>query len=233
MPQTHEPLIRRLAGLDSNLVCDVMDAGGLRQQALHHTLTPVGGHARIVGVALCARGEPASAKSGKPALAAFAIDAALFPGCVVVIENGGPPGCSLIGGLMARSWQKAGAVGLVTDGLVRDSPELVEIGFPVFAAGTTPVASGGRWSLIEVGGSIHLPGCDGRPVAIADGDLIIGDADGCAVLPGRHAEAVIAAAEKLKEIEGRIVAMMATGRSRQEAFAAHPRFDHVPRFTVG
>jgi 4-hydroxy-4-methyl-2-oxoglutarate aldolase len=233
MPHPQQELIGRLAGLDSNLVSDIMDAGGLRQQALHHTLRPIGSRARIVGIVLCARGEPTSVASGRPALAAFAIDAALFPGCVVVIENGGAPGCSLIGGLMARSWQTAGAIGLVTDGLVRDSPELAEIGFPVFAAGTTPVASGGRWSLVEVGVPIHLPGCDGRPVAIADGDLIIGDADGCTVLPGPHAAEIISAAEKLKEIEARIIAMMANGKSRQEAFAAHPRFGHVPRFDHG
>jgi 4-hydroxy-4-methyl-2-oxoglutarate aldolase len=229
MSHPQESLVRRLAGLDSNLVSDVMDAGGLRRQALHHSMRPLHGGARIVGVVLCARGEPAGT-SNVPSLSAFAIEEAVFPGCAVVIAYGGTPACSVIGGLMARSWQKAGCAGLVTDGLVRDSPELAELGFPVFAAGTTPIASGGRWSLVELGGHIHMPGADGKPVTLANGDLIIGDADGSTVLPARHAEAIITAAETLKEIEGRIVAMMGAGKSRREAFAANPRFDHVPRF---
>jgi 4-hydroxy-4-methyl-2-oxoglutarate aldolase len=229
MSHPHEDLIRRLAGLDSNLVSDIMDVGGLRGQVLHHTLRPLDGRSRLVGVAVCARGEPAGTPDGKPALSAFAIDEVLFPGCVVVIASGGAPRSSVLGGLMARSWQTAGSVGVLTDGLVRDSPELAEIGFPVCAVGTSPAASGGRWSLVEIGGTIHLPGCDG-PTVVRNGDLIIGDADCCTVVPGRDAEAIISAAEKLKQIESRIVAMMATGKSRKEAFAANPRFDHVPRF---
>ena len=228
---TAEPVnrLQRLEALDSNILSDVMDAAGLRDQVLTPTLRPLDPAARIVGVALCVRGAGGAAGTPHAPLTPFDIDAALFPGAVVVMDSGGAVDSSLLGGFVARSWQLAGARGMVTDGLVRDSGEIVELGFPVFAAGTTPAASGGRWNLLSVGGSATLGRLGGGRVEIRDGDLILGDRDGVSVVPAAHADAILAAAETLKAIEGRIGAMMTAGKTRREAFAANPRFDHVPR----
>jgi 4-hydroxy-4-methyl-2-oxoglutarate aldolase len=231
MSQSVPEIVKRLANLDSNLVSDVMDAGGLRGQVLAARIRPLDPGFRLLGIALCARGVPVTVDRGpKTALGPFDIDAAMFPGGVVVLENGGPADSAVLGGLMAKSWQALGGRGMVTDGLVRDSRELIEMGFPVFSTGATPAASGGRWALLEVGGEARLEARDGNDLVVRDGDLIVGDIDGCSVVPGAHAEAIVAAAETLKAIEGRIVAMMDSGKGRREAFAANPRFDHVPRF---
>lgn len=223
-------LVGRLAALDSNLVSDVLDAAGLPGHVLAPGVAALDPGRALAGVALCARGVNL-AEHGKPAraLTLFDIDSALFPGAVVILENGGAPDSALIGGFVARGWQAAGAAGMVSDGLVRDSREIVEMAFPLFASGTTPAASGGRWALVSVGEGAELPARGGGRVQVRDGDLVIGDADGVSVIPCEHADAIVAAAETLKAIEGRITAMLRAGRSRKEAFAANPRFEHVPK----
>ena len=223
-------LLGRLSALDSNLVSDVMDAAGLPERVLAPGIAGLDHERALVGEALCARGVNL-AEGPKPEnpLTLFDIDAALFQGAVVVIENGGAPDSALVGGFVVRSWQQLGAVGMVTDGLVRDSREIIEIAFPLFCSGTTPAASGGRWALASVSRGADLPARAGGIITLRDGDLLIGDADGVSVIPQEHAKLVIDAAETLKEIENRIFASIRTGHSRKEAFAANPRFDHVPR----
>ena len=231
MDGTTNPLVARLGALDSNLVSDVMDVGGLPDQVLHASIRPLDIGRPMVGVAVCARGKAFEGAAPPEATESmFAVDAALFPGAVMVLENGGPATFATIGGFVARSWQGLGSTGMLTDSLVRDSGEIIEIGYPIFCRGTCPAATQRRWALVEVGGTADLPGRNGNAVTIRDGDLIIGDRDGVTVVPQAQAEAIVVAAETLKTIEGRIAAMLADGTTRQAAFKANPRFDHVPRF---
>lgn len=229
MPEAGTDLLQRLSRLDSNLVSDVMDTGGLRSQVLAPSIRSIGPVRQLVGVALCGRGEPTTGLRQKPG-SLFDFDAAMFAGAVVVIEDGPLPCGAVLGGFVARSWQGLGSTGILTSGLVRDSSEIAELGYPMYAAGTTPAANTGRWSLLEVGGDARLPERAGGIVTIRSGDLIIGDADGVSVIPKEHAEPIVSAAERLLEIEAEIRRAMIAGSSRKDAFARNPRFDHIPRF---
>jgi regulator of RNase E activity RraA len=88
--------------------------------------------------------------------------------------------------LVTRAW-KRGAVAIVSDGSFRDSPEIAEMEFPVFAAGRSPALSLAIHHAID----INVPvGCGG--VAVFPGDILVGDAEGVVVIP-RHLAAEIAA----------------------------------------
>lgn len=229
MREANADLLKRLSRLDSNLVSDVMDFGGLRSQVLAPSIRAIGPVRQLVGVALCGRGEPTTGLRQTPG-SLFDFDAAMFPGAVVVIEDGPLPSGSVLGGFVARSWQGLGSTGILTSGLVRDSVEIADLGYPMYASGTTPAANTGRWSLLEVGGNARLPERGGSIVTIRTGDLLIGDADGVSVIPEEHAEGIVAAAETLFQIEGRIREALIAGVSRKDAFAQNPRFNHIPRF---
>lgn len=232
MRNTSESLLQRLEALDSNLVSDVMDMGGLRNQVLSPSISSLESSSLLIGTAVCSKGLVLDG-SNKPLsqVSIFDIDAVLFPGAVIVLENGGPATCATIGGFVARSWQTLGSTGMLTDGLVRDSGEIIDLGYPLFSSGTSPAFPQDRWVLVEVGGSVCLPARqEGETVTIKDGDLIIGDRDGVSIIPQERAEAIVTAAETLKYIEGRIARMMDNGKTRQEAFNENPRFDHVPSF---
>ena len=92
---------------------------------------------------------------------------------------------------------KAG--GLVTDGSVRDTTELKDYGFPVFAYSST--AKQGP-AVMQPWGVNEVISCGG--VVVRPGDVIVGDDDGVVVVPERVAEEVIDWAEDHEQVEEQI-----------------------------
>jgi 4-hydroxy-4-methyl-2-oxoglutarate aldolase len=99
------------------------------------------------------------------------------PGTVLVVAGAADSRTAVLGDLVAHELLRAGVGAVVTDGLIRDSRSVTALGLPVWARGTTPVASR-KDGTGSVGGSVELGG-----VTIADGDLVIADADGVVVWP--------------------------------------------------
>lgn len=102
----------------------------------------------------------------------------LEPGDVVIIDAGGSTMNAVLGDLISTKAKHRGAQGFVIDGLVRDLPNIQELGnFPVFARGITPIGP-----LHRGPGEINYPICCGG-VVVNPGDLIVGDAMGVVVVP--------------------------------------------------
>lgn len=117
------------------------------------------------------------------------------PGDVLVVDACGGSDHAIIGGLMARYASHRGIAGIVIDGAVRDVEDLVNLGLPVFARGVNP---NGPYK--DGPGEINTPiSCGGE--AVLPGDLILGDADGVAVVPQGDAERVERDAEALRRHE--------------------------------
>ena len=98
------------------------------------------------------------------------------PGDVLVIDGKGDTTCALMGAIMLNACKKLGLAGVVIDAAVRDTDELRQLGFPVYAVGANP---NGPTKFIP--GRINWPISCGA-VAIHPGDLIVGDADGVVTL---------------------------------------------------
>jgi 4-hydroxy-4-methyl-2-oxoglutarate aldolase len=100
---------------------------------------------------------------------------------------------------MINACKKLGLAGVVIDGSVRDTEELRELGFPVYATGANP---NGPTKYIP--GRINWPvSCGG--VAVRPGDLIVGDADGVVVVEREKASSLLdAAAKKVAEERTRL-----------------------------
>src|ERR1700694_5084045 len=103
---------------------------------------------------------------------------ALMRGDVLVATTGGDRGSALWGELLSTAARARGAVGVVTDGLTRDAARILDMDFPVFAAGFSPLDSKGRLDGIAHGIPIRLGECLVRP-----GDYVFGDIDGIVVVP--------------------------------------------------
>lgn len=110
-------------------------------------------------------------------------------GTVLIVAGGSASVSAIIGGLMALEMQNAGIAGLVTDGLVRDSQEIRELGFEVWCRGVTPRAPH-RAGPASVGGSVSIGG-----TIIRDGDLVIADDDGVVIWPQESIDALLIKAE--------------------------------------
>ena len=126
------------------------------------------------------------------------------PGDVLVIDGKGDTRCALMGSIMLNACKKLGLAGVVIDAAVRDTEELVKLGFPVYAVGANP---NGPTKFTP--GRINWPiSCGG--IAIAPGDLIVGDADGVVAIERDKAASLLApAAKKVSEERARIADIVA------------------------
>jgi RraA family protein len=99
------------------------------------------------------------------------------PGDVVVIDSGRSGTNAVLGDLVSTKAKHRGLAGFVVDGLIRDLPDILDLDFPVFARGTTPIGP-----LHRGPGEINYPICCGG-VVVNPGDLIVADAAGVVVVP--------------------------------------------------
>jgi 4-hydroxy-4-methyl-2-oxoglutarate aldolase len=119
------------------------------------------------------------------------------PGDVLVIDGKADLTCALMGTIMMLGCKVSGLGGVVIDGAVRDSLELMELGFPVFAAGTNP---NGPTKFVP--GRINWPISVGG-IACHPGDLVVGDADGVVIVEREKAESLLPLARKKVDDESK------------------------------
>ncbi|MEU6192179.1 fumarylacetoacetate hydrolase family protein [Streptomyces sp. NPDC047061] len=130
----------------------------------------------------------------------------LRPGHVLVMDARRDPTAGTLGDILALRALKRGAAGVVTDGAVRDSRAIAELGLPVYAAGAHPSVLGRR----------HVPWDSGVPIGcggalVQPGDLIVGDADGVVVVPPDLAEELVADSREQERQERFIAEQVAAG----------------------
>lgn len=104
----------------------------------------------------------------------------------------------VFGDLMAATAKQMGAVGLVTDGGVRDLKNIRKMRFHLFARGVVP--SHGTFSIKEINIPVNISG-----VEICPGDLIHGDENGVVKIPWECVDEVPKIAQELLAREKRIV----------------------------
>lgn len=150
----------------------------------------------LVGPAVTVKEGPAT-EAVPPQHALEAIDAAAT-GSVMVIDLGGELNVSAWGGLMTAGSVANGIAGVVLDTCARDITEIQRDfpGFAVFARGTSPATTVGRFKTISSGEPVELAG-----VTVRQDDLIVADGDGVVVVPREHVEATLQAAQEIEDRE--------------------------------
>jgi regulator of RNase E activity RraA len=199
--------------LSSALLADVLDALGHRSSALPADVRPLKPRWKVLGRAATLCAVPVSAEPERPYAVEMDCIDGLRPGDVLVATTSGDRGCALWGELLSTAAKARGAVGFVTDGLTRDAARILDMDFPVFAAGYCPLDSKSRLDGISHGQPIRLGTCLVRP-----GDWIFGDLDGVVAVPADLADAAFARALEKATGENRVRAELAKGRSLREVF---------------
>ena len=115
---------------------------------------------------------------------------------VLVIQDvsGAPTRCAYAGEVMATLAKRLGAVGMVTDGALRDVHEVRALGFHYFARYL--VVSHGNFDIVDVGAPIEL---DGQ--LVNTGDLLHGDANGIVIVPREVLDGLPAAVDEVRTRE--------------------------------
>ena len=114
---------------------------------------------------------------------------------------------------MTEAAKQRGIGGLVTDGSVRDSDEIVKMDFPLFCQslcikGTTKTCLG------TINHPIHFGDVEVHP-----GDLIMGDSDGVVAVAREDVPKVLDSARQREEKERRIVLELKQGKTTLELYA--------------
>jgi regulator of RNase E activity RraA len=120
------------------------------------------------------------------------------------------------GELLTTAARARGAVGCVTDGLVRDVRLIREMRFPVFSGGIGPLDSKGRGTVVAIDVPVECGG-----VLVSPGDWIFGDVDGVVVLPGSLCERALRDALQKAASENTVRAELAAGEPLASVFARH------------
>jgi len=106
-------------------------------------------------------------------------------GDIIVVDSSGSTTNAVIGDLVAAKAKHRGIAGFVIDGLIRDLPEVKNVGLPIYAKGVTPVGP-----LHRGPGEINFPiSCGG--IVVNSGDMICADSTGVVVVRQDFAEDII------------------------------------------
>jgi 4-hydroxy-4-methyl-2-oxoglutarate aldolase len=121
--------------------------------------------------------------------------AELEPGEVLVLTMPEPRPVALIGELLATQAKAHGAAALLVDASIRDRDELAELGLPIWA----------RWVRVK-GAAKEVAGAIGEPVTVGgatinQGDVLVLDADGVAVIEQDRVDEVLTASRERAERE--------------------------------
>lgn len=187
-------VVRRASAFAASILADV--AG--RRGTLDGRIQPLSPSMRLAGPAFTIEVRP-----GDNLMIHAAITMAK-PGDILVIDGKADRTCALMGSIMINACRKVGLGGVVIDGAVRDTEELRELGFPVYAICANP-----NGPTKYVPGRINWPiSCGG--ISIRPGDLLVGDADGVVVVEREKAESLLDdAAKKVTDERARIADIVA------------------------
>ena len=178
--------------LYSAVLSDVLDDFGYTRQALPPYVRPLDDSLKMVGYART--GLFTNTYEVREGENPYEIEIALIddlkPNDVAVLGCAGPTTrLAPWGELLTTASRKRGAVGCVTDGLVRDVRHIRDLEFPVFHGGIGPLDTRGRGKMVARDVTIECGG-----VTVRSGDVVFGDVDGVVIIPREIAAEVIEAA---------------------------------------
>lgn len=213
-------LSHRLLGLYTGAVADIMDDLGHRDQCLPADIRPLEPKMKVAGPVYTVRGR-AKPPGERPDPRYRQMDMldGIFPGAVVVIEPGDETRAAHWGELMSNTARQKGATGCVINGGLRDSMQILDIGFPVFRKFHSPLTAVYRYEITDFNVPIAIAG-----VAISPGDYVLGDIDGVLVIPAAIVAQVVETASAVRDKETIVRGKLQSGGNIRELFEKYRVF---------
>lgn len=178
MPDSSITFAEMREHLYSAAVADALDELGWREQSPRVPLSPLTIDTVVVGRCRTTLwGDLFHPDPAPYALEMQAVDACQ-PDDVFIAAAMGSMRSGIWGELLSTAAHRAGCQGAIVDGAVRDVRATRQLGFPVFARGTSVYDSRDRQRVVDIDIAVDIGGVTFRP-----GDLVIADSDGIVVVP--------------------------------------------------
>jgi 4-hydroxy-4-methyl-2-oxoglutarate aldolase len=220
MSSADRPTFEPLPGdekLTSAMISDSLDAAGLRSQVLDRRLAPLAPGSRAFGRAWTVRFEPSTEDYPEdPYGAAIDYISAIRAGEIAVIGTDESNESAFWGELFSAAAIGAGALGVVTDGNLRDTEKIIGLGFAAFSRSRRPIDYRARMRVTDTGGSVVLGG-----VRIASGDIVLADDDGVVVIPQEREVEVLALARDRASKESTVLRELLAGETLRAVWDRH------------
>jgi 4-hydroxy-4-methyl-2-oxoglutarate aldolase len=172
--------------LSSALVCDALDALGLRSQSPAIALPVRTVDGLLVGRCKTTLWTDRTTPDPRPyENELLAVDTCL-PNQVMIANAAGSLRSGIWGELLSTAARNRGCIGAIVDGAVRDLAQMKELRFPVFARGASPYDSKDRQEVKAIDVAVEIAG-----VVFHPNDLVFADADGVVVVPSDVEEEAI------------------------------------------
>jgi regulator of RNase E activity RraA len=148
------------------------------------------------------------------------------PGAVFVIDSRKDPRAASAGSILVTRLMVRGVAGIVTDGGLRDSPEIAQLPFPAYHQRPSAPTN----LTVHQALDINVPiGCG--DAAVWPGDVVVGDGEGVVVIPAHIADEIADEAVEMTAFEDFVTERVRAGQSilglypptderNREAFAA-------------
>jgi regulator of RNase E activity RraA len=205
---TTSTIAARLKAIPTASISDAMDSLGIHGTL--HGLAPLTYDFRIGGPAFTVQYEPAGAERGS--VGDFLDD--VPPGAVVLIDNHARTDVTVWGGIMTEIAAARGIGGTVINGVCRDLNAALRQDYPLFSRGRFMRTGKDRVQLVAVNKPVTI-----NDVQISPLDIICGDADGALAVPSARAEEIAEIAERIEDVEARIIEAVKAGSTLVQARA--------------
>jgi 4-hydroxy-4-methyl-2-oxoglutarate aldolase len=206
-----QAIYEELRALGAATVYEAQGAKG----ALDSGIKPIDPASRLAGPALTVDTRPAD-----NLMLHYALLKAK-PGDVLVVDAKGFLEAGPWGDVLTAAALKAGVVGLVIHGAVRDADAIVDMGFPVFCRGLSIKGTGKVHP-----GKVNVPVCIGD-VLIRPGDIVVGDRDGLVIVSPDEVEAVLTSARAREAKEAGFRSAIEKGASTAELLGLMPTLESL------
>ena len=208
MNTTTSDIAARLKAIPTASISDAMDSLGIHGTL--HGLAPLTYDFRVGGPAFTVQYEPAGSELGS--VGDFLDD--VPPGAVVLIDNHARTDVTVWGGIMTEIATARGVGGTVINGVCRDLNAALRQDYPLFSRGRFMRTGKDRVRFVAVNAPVTI-----NDVEISPLDIICGDADGALAVPAARAEEIAEIAERIEDVEARIIEAVKAGSTLVQARA--------------
>ncbi len=164
----------------SGAISDILDEMGRTECAAspHALIRPLYPQAVCAGRIRTLLNAPMRTGREDPYKMAIALMDSLKPGDVAVASSDRPLETGIMGELSATAMRGRGARGCLVDGYTRDARKIIQMQFPVFARGISPIDTTDRAGVVDIDCPVVFAGR-----RVSPGTIVFADLDGIVFIP--------------------------------------------------